>query len=185
MKMKVFQRAVLRQRRAWEEARDQHKQRTEREKKKLRVLGQQLEDSARSLGEVFARVKGDPCRFCGRCCATAAYDSGYFKHEEREVLLEKGVSWEDHVVDQWPEDKQEPEARCIFLAHDGCNMPAEYRSSTCLGYVCRDKLGPRIAEQGLVEPYNRARKKLSRINEKLRRLRQVPYGTEVRNFGSG
>lgn len=112
-------------------------------------------------------------------------DSGYYKHYEREAILNQGLNPEDWIVAAWPDQANEPAERCLFLAPTGCNIPVDYRSNNCLSYICLDKLAPTLVQLRLDDDYRKANKGFQKLNRKLAALQEPAYSEHILNFGDG
>ena len=140
--------------------------------------------AAEEISGVFNELEENPCHDCGRCCTKAVMDSGYWSHNEREILLARGDDPRDYLVEEW---EGEPLYRCLFLSSTGCNLPVDMRSSLCLSYVCADRLAPAMAtKEGLVRRYREARSDLAVANSRLNRSTSLDWPKEKTNdFGEG
>jgi hypothetical protein len=96
------------------------------------------------------------------------------------MLLEQGVDLRTFLSADW---EGQPEQRCLFLTQQGCNVPVAYRSNTCLGYICYDKLGPALAKQGQEYNFVSAKGLMSKARQRLERLQHVAFPKQADNFG--
>lgn len=183
MEPEVFEAAMKRLQRAWKEAQIRYKKRESFIKPLLVSAARRHRGAARKLAEVFASLKDNPCVDCGRCCTQAAFQSGFHTHSEREMLLEKGVNIGEYIVP--PESKEEHPFRCLFLGPKGCNIPASYRSAHCINYVCLDRLGPKLAQQGLEAAYHGGQALLEEAKKPLNMLPPLTFPRQTDNFGDG
>lgn len=183
MNKDAFKQAIARQSRAWTEASHRYHRRSRKDKNLLSEAASEQKEALQDLVHTFEQMDENPCASCGRCCSTAALNSGYFSHTEREVLLHKGVNIFDYVVPDWGE-QEEPLFRCLFLTPKGCNIPAEHRSLTCTVYACYDKLGPQLEQEGLQESYHVNANRLKRAHKKTDGLSTIPFEREINiSFG--
>jgi hypothetical protein len=184
-----FERAKARLERAWNEAEHRLSRRHFNERVQVVGNGIELAKAAKSLGEVFDGLSTSPCADCRRCCTQAAFSSGFHTHAEREsILASTDVRGNplDYVVAAWPDTDTEPPERCLFLTPSGCNLPVDLRSAQCTSYVCYDKLGPALHNQGLEPEYKKARGKHSRALRVLQDgLGDVGFEAVVGSLGDG
>jgi len=107
-------------------------------KKEKNNYKETLKNLCNELGQILNPINKEICSNCERCCCRECWDIkahfSFYNNKEKEDKLEFNKLMKLY---NWNENG--------FLGKEGCNLPRENRSRTCLNYIC-DKMRRKLQE---------------------------------------
>jgi hypothetical protein len=141
-------------------------------------------ERAEELSGLFSRVKENPCATCLDTCCTVSNGAGYHvvpgalysssKLTLHPDLIEDEELLASFVIPHDPEDfpiiSKLRHSKCAFLKPGhGCNLPAKYRSDTCLKHTC-NKMDTVLKHEGLTSEFKDLKQNFDNVGSLLEKI---------------